>query len=418
MDEATIAYSEALFDCIRSLSADEAGVTRQGYGPVESAVLDVVEKEGLALDMAPERDAAGNLWLTMKGRTEGPATVIFSHVDSVPQGGNYDGLAGVVAGLAVAQRLRRNKVVPEADFKVLALRCEESSFFGKAYVGSLAMLGRLTEKDLALKHRTLDKTLGEAMRECGLDTARLTSGTPVVDLSKLGALYELHIEQGPMLDMREDVRVGIVTGIRGNRRHKCVRAIGQTAHSGAVDKAWRHDAVMACAELLHEMELHWQSWLDRGFDLVMTAGVLKTAPTAAISVIPGEVTFTLDIRGLDDAVVERFTRLFVAEAERIGRERGVEFVFDDELVTRGATLSAPLMEKLEAGAKAANVPVTKLPSGAGHDSAVFANAGLSVAMLFVANQKGSHNPFEAMRIEDFAQGVDVLYHTVAPGSEP
>ena len=121
-----------------------------------------------------------------------PAFVAGSDVDSVPQGGNYDGLAGVTAALTVAWWMHRHQVQLERDYT-------RSSYFGKAYVGSLGMMGRLTQSDLMLRHRTEDITLGQCTPACGLDPSKLTAGTPIVDLKKIACFVELHIEQGPML---------------------------------------------------------------------------------------------------------------------------------------------------------------------------------------------------------------------------
>ena len=233
-----------------------------------------------------------------------------------------------------------------------------------------------------------------------------------MDLKKIAAFVELHIEQGPTLDSSDTERVGIVTGIRGNVRHKAVRCIGQTAHSGAVDKQFRHDAVMATAELIHTMDKHWDEWLARGEDLVFTIGVLKTAPTAAITVVPGETNFSVDMRSLKLDTVKRFEELMRQEAERIGQKRGVKFEFDKLLVTQPAGVDAALSDKLAATAAKCGIPVTRLASGGGHDSAVIGNKGVPVAMIFVANQNGSHNPYETMKLEDFMVGADLLWRVV------
>lgn len=407
------AYCEEIFTTVRAMSEDGPGVTRQGYGPVETQVIEylVGKARELGLEIVP--DKAGNVWMTYPGRDRSlPAFVSGSHADSVPQGGNYDGLAGIVAALACAWYMRTSGFVPERDFTVLVMRCEESSFFGKAYVGSLAFTGQLTKAELALKHRTLDKTLGDFMRETGIDTEAVTSGKPLVDLSRIAAFVELHIEQGPTLDSSETERVGIVTGIRGNVRHKLVRCIGQTAHSGAVDKCYRHDAVLATAELLQAMDRHWDDWLITGEDLVFTVGVLKTAPTAAISVIPGETSFTVDMRSLKLETVERFNELMLREAERIGAKRGVRFEFDAKLVTKPAGVNTALSERIVRTATLSSIPVRRLASGAGHDSAVIGNKGVPVAMIFIANQNGSHNPHETMLVEDFMLGAELLWKTV------
>lgn len=406
-------FCKTVFETVRQMSAEGRGVTRQGYGSVECKVVEYLKSVGRDLNLEICDDAAGNVWMRLPGIDPSlPAFVSGSHADSVPEGGNYDGLAGVTAALAVVWWMRRTHFTPKRDYVVLVMRCEESSFFGKAYIGSLAFTGQLTTNETNLKHRTEDKTLGDFMSDCGIDVAKITSGQPLVDLKKIAAFVELHIEQGPTLDSSDTERVGIVTGIRGNVRHKAVRCIGQTAHSGAVDKQFRHDAVMATAELIHTMDKHWDEWLAKGEDLVFTIGVLKTAPTAAITVVPGETTFSVDMRSLKLDTVKRFEELMRQEAERIGQKRGVKFEFDKLLVTQPAGVDAALSDELAATAAKCGIPVKRLASGAGHDSAVIGNKGVPVAMIFVANQNGSHNPFETMKLEDFMVGAELLWRTV------
>lgn len=413
LSAATKDFARRLFDTVREMSADVRGVTRQGYGPVETKVLEFLKDEGRKLGLEIETDAAWNVWMTMKGRdSTRPAFVAGSHVDSVPQGGNFDGLAGVVAALVAAKHMHDEGVVPAVDYRVLMMRCEESSFFGKAYVGSLGMLGRLKASDLALRHRTEAGTLADAIRSTGVDPERLTTGEPVVEVKKIGAFVELHIEQGPTLTSRESPRVGVVTGIRGNIRHKNVVCLGETAHSGAVNKEYRHDAVMAAAHLFAEMDAAWDEFLAAGKDLVFTVGVLKTGETAAISVIPGEVRFTIDMRSLKKETLDEFHARLEAEAKKLEAARGVRFVFDDALYTAPAVLSDDVSERLHAAAREAGIPVMPIASGAGHDSAVFANAGIPAAMIFIANQHGSHNPDEAMELDDFMTGAALLTETV------
>lgn len=413
LSQAGAAFASRIFDAIRNLSADTLGVTRQGYSAKETEVLNVLRGIGRELALEERIDAAGNVWMTLPGRDRTlPAFVAGSHVDSVPQGGNFDGLAGVTAALTAAWWMRQLRFEPKRDYTVLMMRCEESSFFGKAYVGSLGMLGKLKPADLALKHRTTGRTLGDSMRDCGINPDNLTTGSPVVDLKKIAAFVELHIEQGPTLTSQEKIRTGIVTGIRGNIRHKTVKVRGETAHSGAVDKPYRHDAVMAAAALLSRMDLAWDDFLAAGEDLVFTVGVMKTADTAAISVIPGEASFTIDMRSLSMETCEKFHALLEKTAKDIGEARGVTFEFDAPLYTQPARLNAELSSRIEAAAEANGIPVMRLPSGAGHDAAVLANAGVPVSMIFVANQKGSHNPHEAMKLEDFMTGADLLWRTI------
>lgn len=407
-------FAKKIFDDIRAMSADVQGVTRQAFSAKETEVLDYLTKIGQSLQLEITPDRAGNVWMTLPGKDRSlPAFVAGSHVDSVPQGGNYDGLAGVTAALTVAWWMRQTGFQPVRDYTVLMMRGEESSFFGKAYMGSLGMLGKLTAKDLALKIRDGSCTLAEAMQSCGIDTGAVSGGKPLVDIDRIAAFVELHIEQGPTLDAQKEARAGIVTGIRGNIRHKAVGILGEAAHSGATDKPYRHDALMAFTDWMQRVDRAWDRWLIQGEDLVFTVGVLKMASSAAISVIPGEVTFSVDIRSLSADTVKRFHDLMQKYGEEVASERGVKIEYDPALVTAPSGVDAALSDRLETSAKAEGIPCMRLASGAGHDSAVLGNNGIPVAMIFVANQLGSHNPHEAMKMEDFMQGTDILWAAVS-----
>lgn len=407
-------FAKKIFDDIREMSRDVQGVTRQAFSAKETEVLNYLKAIGQDLQLEINEDRAGNVWMTLPGKNRTlPAFVAGSHVDSVPQGGNYDGLAGVTAALTVAWWMRETQFQPTRDYTVLMMRGEESSFFGKAYMGSLGMLGKLTAKDLALKIRDGSCTLAQAMQSCGIDTDAVSSGKALVDTSRIAAFVELHIEQGPTLDAQKEARAGIVTGIRGNIRHKAVRIIGEAAHSGATDKPYRHDALMAFTDWIQRVDRAWDRWLVKGEDLVFTVGVLKMASSAAISVIPGEVTFSVDIRSLSADTAKRFHELMQKYGEEVAEERGVKIEYDAALLTAPSGVDTALSERLESSAKAEGIPCMRLASGAGHDSAVLGNNGIPVAMIFVANQLGSHNPHEAMKMEDFMQGTDILWAAVS-----
>lgn len=407
-------FAKQIFDDIREMSKDVQGVTRQAFSAKETEVLEYLKKIGEKLNLEIVSDRAGNVWMTLPGKDRTlPAFVAGSHVDSVPQGGNYDGLAGVTAALTVAWWMREQNYQPARDYTVLMMRGEESSFFGKACMGSLGMLGKLTQKDLALKIRDGSCTLAQAMQSCGIDTDAVSGGKPLIDTDRIAAFVELHIEQGPTLDAQKEARAGIVTGIRGNIRHKAVRILGEAAHSGATDKPYRHDALMAFTDWIQRVDRAWDRWLIQGKDLVFTVGVLKMASSAAISVIPGEVTFSVDIRSLSAETAQQFHELMKKYGEEVAEERGVKIEYDQALLTAPSGVDAKLSEHLQASAKAENVPCMRLASGAGHDSAVLGNNGIPVAMIFVANQLGSHNPHEAMKMEDFMQGTDILWAAVS-----
>ena len=358
------------------------------------------------LGLEYREDAIGNVYGRLPG-TE-PGTILTgSHLDTVKNGGKYDGALGVVTGVAALGYLKQSGFVPKHSLEVGGLMEEEGSRFPSGCQGSRAICGTLKEEDLEELSRD-GVTLREALVSAGYQTEALKN----VKRDDIRAIVELHIEQGPTLDSSDEYRVGIVTGIRGNLRHKTIRCIGQTAHSGAVDKQFRHDAVLAFAELAYRMDCLWDEWLKAGHDLVFTIGVVHTAPTSAIAIVPGEVTFCSDIRSLSQETLDGFHALFEEEARKVGDKRGVKFEFDGVIKSQPLAIHKELSEHLAKSATEAGLKVKKLPSGAGHDTVIFGNLGIPAAMIFVANQKGSHNPNEAMEITDFIQGAEALWHAV------
>ncbi|WP_298255692.1 Zn-dependent hydrolase [Bradyrhizobium sp.] len=397
-----------LFDALRTASFDGVGVTRESYSGRESNALDIVEARARRLGLEAARDAGANLVVTLPGsEPDLPFLACGSHLDSVPQGGNFDGAAGVVAGLAVLARLKRDNITPRRTIKLFGLRGEESSRFGKAYMGSLALFGKLTAEDLRVRDRD-GLVLADCMRTVGADVARIERGEPLLDAKRVAAWVELHIEQGPVLVARE-LPVGIVTGIRGNVRHRTVECLGEAGHSGAVPRWLRHDAVFAVAELMTHLDRHWRTLLERGRDVVVTSGVFGTDPTEhAIARIPGKVSFSFEVRSQSKETLEGFYDLFRSECNLIAEERGVEFAFDRRLESAPATMDAEWVRRLRKSAQALGLPDEEIPSGAGHDAAVFANAGIPSAMVFVRNENGSHNPKESMNLDDFVAGIAVM----------
>jgi N-carbamoyl-L-amino-acid hydrolase len=398
-----------LFDALRSATGDGVGITRASYGEGESAALDIIDAKARALGLRTERDAGANLVVTLDGaEPQLPFLACGSHLDSVPQGGNFDGAAGVVAGLTILAGFKEDGFLPRRTLKLFGLRGEESARFGKAYLGSSALFGRLSAADLAAKAADSKLTLGECMREVGVDVERVEKQHPLIDAKSIAAWVELHIEQGPVLVARQ-LPVGIVTGIRGNLRHRLVECVGEAGHSGAVPRWLRHDAMFATAELISHLDRHWRTLLERGQDLVITTGVVMTDHREhAIARIPGTLRFSFELRSQSKETLEAFYNLFLSECRLIGEERGVEFKLDRRLDSAPATMDPGWVGRLKTAARALGLPDEEIPSGAGHDAAVFANEGIPSAMIFVRNEHGSHNPDESMAIEDFVAGVAVV----------
>ncbi|MFT5175226.1 MAG: N-carbamoyl-L-amino-acid hydrolase [Gammaproteobacteria bacterium] len=410
--------AEELLKQLREASFDGVGVTRESYGPSETQAMQVLAKVAQAESLRVEYDAAANLVISLPGADEAkPFVACGSHLDSVPEGGNYDGAAGVIAGLLALINLRRENIVPPRTIKVYALRGEESAWFGQAYMGTRALLGAFAPADFGLLHRTTGQTLKSYMRAAGADVERIASGHPLLDPSHVGCYFELHIEQGPVMVARK-IPVGIVTGIRGNYRHPSATCIGEAAHSGAVPRWLRKDAVFAFSEFVMRVDRHWQALLEQGQDLVVTLGIASTnSAEHAMSRVPGHMDFALEFRSESAQLLADFEALTHSEAASIGRLRGVRFDLGEPRLTAPATMAPALVELLCGICDRQGIAHERLPSGAGHDAAVFANHGIPSAMIFVRNEPGSHNPDEAMAMDDYFLGLDVLAQALVDAAE-
>ena len=399
-----------LFETIGRDSFDGSGFARAAYGPGEELAHDRVAAAAAALGMRIERDAARNTWMTLEGEDrDGPPLVIGSHLDAVPNGGNYDGLAGVLAGLACAAAFRHAAVEPIRSLSVLAIRAEESAWFGAQHVGSRALLGTLSDGVLDTARRVdSGRTLREHMIEAGADMVPIGQGRPLRDPAGIAAFLELHIEQGPVLT-RADAPLGIVTGIRGNRRCRRIRCQGESGHSGTLERADRHDAVLAVCDLITTMEAFWDEVAADGEDLVMTFGKLSTnAATHSVTTVPGEVELSFDARSHSPDVLAHVENRLHAEMDRVAASRGVAFDHDPFTGDPPIAMNAGMRKLLERGSTQLGIPAISISSGAGHDAGDFAMAGVPSAMIFVRSENGSHNPDEHMAFNDFAEGVRLV----------
>ena len=411
---ASIPLAEKLFSEIGEKTADTLGVSREPYGSGEQTAIDIFIRAGRTLDLEIASDPYGNLYLTLSGRDRStPAWLVGSHVDSVPSGGNFDGLAGVVAGVTALAALRRSGVVPARNVTVMAIRSEElSSWYGghhDGHIGSRAALGILpaAELDSAINSRT-GRTLREDMQHAGIDPAVVGQGPPYLAPHRFKGYLELHIEQGPVLENR-GIPVGIVTAIRGAARARSCRCLGAYTHSGAVPHEYRSDAVMATVELVRKLDLEWERVRNDGGDLVFTVGKFFTdAKVHALTKVPGEAQFTLDFRSQSEATLNEMKTLAERLARDIGARRRVGFELGQFSLHQPAAMDSGYRAQLLQGARALGIPHVEIASGAGHDAQDFAHAGFPAAMIFVRNSHGSHNPDEAMDIADFALGTRLL----------
>jgi N-carbamoyl-L-amino-acid hydrolase len=329
-------------------------------------------------------------------------------MDSVPMGGNFDGLAGVAAGFLILVYIKKNNINLSVPLKVLALRGEESAWYGRNYIGSKCIFGLIGNDDLNSSHRTNGKKLLTAMKECGVDLDKIRASKCLIDKDNIDVFIELHIEQGPILVDR-GWPAAIVTGIRGNNRHHNIICRGSAGHSGTIPRYLRKDAVFAAAELITRMDDHWNTIQQHGGDLVLTSGIFQTDSSHhAMSRIPGEVYFSFESRSQDSATLDALEALLKSECKTIERERGVKFEFDNVIKSYPAELDDGIIKKLLDASTSLNLPSASLPSGAGHDAAIFANSGVKTGMIFVRNDKGSHNPDETMETQDFITALSIL----------
>jgi beta-ureidopropionase / N-carbamoyl-L-amino-acid hydrolase len=412
--DAAMPLAQRLFDDLRINTAAEEGVGRESYGQGEQYAHDLLAETAKSLALETAVDFAGNLYMTLPGSDRAkPGWITGSHLDSVPQGGNFDGAAGVIAAITALAAFRQSNYVPPSDVTVVGIRAEEASSWYRGdhggHLGSRAVLGMLKpgELDAAINMRT-NRTLAEHMREAGFDPRAGDDKSRLLPKQKYKGYLELHIEQGPVLENR-GLPVGIVTGIRGSARARNARCIGAYTHSGAVPHEYRSDAVLATAEFCHRLDQRWEEVRKSGGDLVFTVGQLCTdAQAHSITKVPGETRFTLDIRSQDLATIEDMVSRAHELADEIGSKRRVKFDLGAINISEPAVMDAAIQQELAAGADALKVAHARLPSGAGHDAQDFALAGVRAGMIFVRNAHGSHNPHEAMAMADFALGTQLL----------
>jgi beta-ureidopropionase / N-carbamoyl-L-amino-acid hydrolase len=397
--------ADSLFEALARATRRGRGIVRDSYGDGEQAAHDIVRAAAQSIGLNTSIDAIGNMTMTLPGRDRAAKRIIMgSHLDSVPQGGNFDGAAGVVAGLCALSGMRRAGAVPPCDLAVMAIRAEESAWFDVAYLGSAGAFGLLDPSCLAIARSDNGRSLEATLSERGFDAQAIRERRRLLDPSQIRAYLELHIEQGPTL-VERGLPAAVVTGIRGCKRFRNARCIGEYAHSGAVSRPYRHDAVAATVAFLHHMDTVWLQEETGQADLVLTAGELYTDPAMhGPSKIAGETHFVLDLRSLSDATMTAVAAEARAAAARIGAAYRVR-------IDLGATSDSPpavMDERLRAKLVSFLDRPFEMASGAGHDAAVFAKLRIPTAMIFVRNEHGSHNPDEAMSLDDFAVGTRCL----------
>ncbi len=410
----------ALFDELRAGSLDRSGVgvTRDTFGAGEQFGYRVIERIAHGMGLAIGRDHAANMYITLPGNDRSaPSIMMGSHLDSVANGGNFDGAAGVVAGLVAQETLRRLGITPAMDVTTMAVRAEESVWFEVSYIGSRAAFGQLPDGALEARRVDTGRPLAEHMAECGADIAALRARKAHLDPARIAAWVEVHIEQAPQL-VEGGLSFAVGTGVPGNFRYPEIKIIGEWAHVG-LPRRFRHDTVLAASDFALGLDEIWKGEDAAGRPMAFTIGRFFTDPAEhALTKVAGEMTLSLDVRAYDTAHLASLEERVIALSGRIEAARGVKVNLGKRTSADVAPSDARVMSELLTSADALGLATRKLASPASHDTATFTVAGVPSCMLFVRNENGSHNPHEAMDVDDFLDAACVLAHWLVQRTAP
>lgn len=376
------------------------GITRLLYSKEWSnavqALKETLEKDGFETEF----DSIGNL----KGRIEGskyPEETIMSgsHIDTVVEGGHLDGQFGVLAAVVAMQSLKAEYGQPLRSLEILALAEEEGSRFPFAFWGSKNFFNLADKADVDSIADGEGVAFKEAMRECGFDYRTADN-----DYSYIKSFIEVHIEQGKVLET-ENKSIGVVNGIVGQKRYT-INLKGEANHAGTTPMGLRNDAVVAFSKIANQLTDRAREIED---PLVITFGRVDPVPNT-VNVVPGEVTFSIDCRHINQEELNQFAEEIDACIKRVSEEEGVQCDIDLWMDEAPTLMDERLVKEVQ---NAAETVVGEsewklMPSGAGHDSQIFAKY-VPTSMLFVPSINGvSHNVEEETNVEDLVKGIEVL----------
>lgn len=380
------------------------GVTRLLYdGAWQAAQGALVERMEL-MGLMTRTDRVGNTYGRLPGKDPEAGVIgIGSHLDTVRDGGRYDGGYGIIAGLIAVNALKNAYGQPRRSLEIAAFCEEEGSRFPLAYWGSGSAVGSRTLLDTAGLADADGIGFREAMEASGY--GREDQPDPL--LKDWSHFIEVHIEQGPVLE-QEKKAIGIAEAIVGQKRY-AVKLSGIANHAGTTPMGSRRDALAGAAEIMVVLEGLARDWGD---PLVVTIGRLEAYPNTP-NVIPGEVTFTVDVRHPDSQVLDMYCRVLGEQTERIATARGLGLSVSLWVDTRPVPLDPVLADLAAASASARGLTCRRMASGAGHDAQMLQSLCPS-ALIFVPSRGGiSHSPEEFTEPEQLADGVllliDLLY---------
>ncbi|QSO47409.1 M20 family metallo-hydrolase [Alicyclobacillus mengziensis] len=407
-------YIQRMIDRLAEMHEPGTLYARRSFTEVYRKSREWLKEEMRKLGLSVSVDRAANL-IGLYGSVPGDSAglvggekavwAIGSHTDTVANGGRFDGIAGVVSGLAVVKALSEAGYRLKRPLAVIDFLAEEPCAFGLSTVGSRGMAGRLSPEMLRYEDDA-GRTLAEGIQAMGGDPSKLTQ--PLCSSDEVKGFLELHIEQGPVLE-KEGLDIGIVTGIAGIRRYR-VTVTGEQGHSGTVPMTMRKDALVAASEMvtrIHQLARH----ASESAPCVATVGVLDVGPNHA-NVIPGRVTFTVETRSIDASTLANLSWGILQQVKDVANSHGVTSEFISLSETSPVTSDPHLLDILHQSAASLGLTKTELPSGAGHDAAQMASIA-PTAMVFIPCRGGlSHHPDEFSTYEQVARGASVLAEAI------
>ncbi|MBP3780593.1 MAG: M20 family metallo-hydrolase [Selenomonas sp.] len=392
-----------------SATQGQAGITRLAFSESDWQGRAYIIKQMEDIGLTVRTDAFGNVIGRMNGsRNDLPPVLFGSHGDSVPGGGNYDGVVGVLAALEVMRSLKEEGFVPEHPLEIVQFMCEESSRFGAATLGSRAMRGKLSQADLQRLKDKQGNTLYAVLQGRGLQPDKVG---PASYPAPPKAFFEVHIEQGKVLE-HQQIPIGVVTGIAAPTRLR-LYLHGNADHSGATPMHLRQDGLCAAAEIVLKLEALAAAQQEP--PVVGTVGILQVQP-CVMNVIPGECELGIDIRSISAAAkdkVEAGLRQAIAE---ICQRRSIPYDIEEVSKETPVTMQPAMIEFLTGICRQQGADCIAMPSGAGHDAMHWADFA-PVGMLFIPCKDGiSHNAAEFAAMKDIVNVTGILAAAVKEAS--
>ncbi|MCP3027227.1 M20 family metallo-hydrolase [Halobacillus sp. A5] len=382
----------------------EQGFSRLSYTKEEKQSHQAFQMIAQSLGLTTTTDQAGNQWATWTVKEDAPTAAVGSHVDTVKNGGGYDGVAGVLTALAAIKILKDHEFQPKKNISIICFASEESARFGVSTIGSKSISGLLDKDDIAPVKDAEGITIKEAVEDFGLPWEKV--GEAELSEQDLESFLELHIEQGTQIEDNQ-ADLGIVRGVACPIRLQ-VKAVGMANHTGTTPMNRRFDAFAAIAPLVAFVE-EQASLLNREQDipLVATVSTVQLEPNV-MNVIPGEVTLGIDIRSVNDSLKRELADRIAAYCKKIEEKRSVQIKINTLVDNPSVFLNPQVHERLTHVTEKMGLKPFTMDSGAGHDVMNMAHKWPS-GLLFIPCEQGiSHHPKEFASIKDLAKGSQVI----------